>query len=161
MSMLKQQLIFENNIISLGWKLNYVANYYSLIANRELARHHNCTRQEFVVLFCLVHGGAMTAQAVSDVCGRPKNTISRAVNKLLDKGMISRTPHPTDQRSGIIHLKAEGREMYERIIGVFAARDQDMTAGLTEGEQKELGRLLTKMIKAFQDRPIGPDEDEL
>jgi len=51
--------------------------------------------------------------------------------------------------------------MYERIIGVFAARDQAMTDGLTEEEQKELGRLLTKMISSLHARSLRRDEGEL
>ena len=147
--MLRGHKIFENEVIPLGWKINYLANYYSLVGNRELALQHGLTRQEFVILFCLTHGGEMTAQQVCEVCGRPKNTISRAVSKLLDKGAITKTTHPMDSRAELMHMEPRGHALYEQIIDIFKGRDRAMTAGLTEEEREVLGRLLTKMLGYF------------
>lgn len=141
--------ILLSEVLPLGWRINYLANYYSLIANRQLKRRFKTTRQEFVVLFCLANSANVTAADVCEVCGRPKNTISRAVNSLLKKGYITSSPHPADARAEILTLELAGKQLYDRIIMVFKDRDRAMMARLDEAECRTLKQLLDKMIEGF------------
>jgi len=141
--------ILLNEVLPFGWRINYLANYYSLIANRKLKDRFKTTRQEFVVLFCLANSTNVTATDVCEVCGRPKNTISRAVNSLIAKGYITSSPHPKDARAEILTLEPAGKHLYNRIIVVFTDRDRAMMARLSEAECRTLKQLLDKVIEGF------------
>jgi DNA-binding MarR family transcriptional regulator len=141
--------ILQNDILPFAWRINYLANYYSLKANRELQKKYHTSRQEFVVLFCLTNSSNVTAQDICNVTGRPKNTISDAVSKLLKKGYISRRDNPRDGRSGILRLTAKGSRLYERIIEIFKEQEIKMVAGLKTTERKALDRILAKLIQNF------------
>lgn len=141
--------ILQNEVLPFGWRINYLANYYSLIGNRQLMRRFNTTRQEFVVLFCLANSSEITAQDVVEVTGRPKNTISRAVKSLVGKGYITKHTHSTDSRAEILRLESDGKRLYDQIIKVFEERDLAMMAGLNEAERESLKQLLDKILETF------------
>lgn len=141
--------ILLNKVLPFGWRINYLANYYSLIVNRQLMRQYKTTRQEFVVLFCLANSTNVTAADVCEVTGRPKNTISRAVKGLFNKGHITKRPHLTDARAEILRLEPSGKRLYDRIITVFHERDRAMMARLNEAERRTLVQLLDKMVEGF------------
>jgi DNA-binding MarR family transcriptional regulator len=144
-----RQDILQNNIVPFGWKINYIANQYSLIANNKLRTEFKITRQEFVVLFCVVNSTHVTAHDICLVAGRPKNTISRAVRSLLQSGCISTTPNPQDARSEIIELTPYGREFYNKIIEIFQEQERLLTSNFTSSELKTLERLLNKIIETI------------
>ena len=144
-----RQDILYNEVLAFGWRINYLANYYSLIVNRRLGKLCKITRQEFVVLFCLANSDNLTAQDITEVTARPKNTISRAVNTLMKKGLISKTVHPTDGRAEILKLKPTGRRLYDQAIEILQERDRAMTERLSATERKTLKRLLDKMLEGF------------
>lgn len=141
--------IMYNEVLPYGWRLNYLANYYSLVANRKLHRRFKISRQEFVVLFCLANSTAVTAHDICEVTGRPKNTISRAISSLISKGCITKHTHPRDARAEIIRLEPVGKQLYDQIITIFEERDQAMVAGLNAAERKTLKRLMDKMLENF------------
>jgi DNA-binding MarR family transcriptional regulator len=141
--------ILHSEVLPYGWRLNYLANYYSLIANRQLNKRFKTTRQEFVVLFCLANSSNVTAHDICEVTGRPKNTISRAISSLINKGCITKHSHSRDARAEIIRLEPNGKRLYDQIITIFEDRDRAMVAGLNAAERKTLKRLLDKMLESF------------
>lgn len=141
--------VIHNGVIPYGWKVNYIANHYSRVVNNKLKTQYETTRQEFVVLFSLVNSSNITAQDICEVTGRPKNTIRRAINSLIRKNCITKSPHPTDARSEIVEITPQGRRLYDTIIPLFEKREQAMLAGLSPNERKTLMRLLDKMIDSF------------
>lgn len=138
--------ILDRNEIRLAYRISWLANFYSGPIYRKLERRPGLTRPEFIVLFCLAHAPGISAADICAATGRPKNSISRAVNRLLGDGRIRRRADPDDGRAVILDLTEDGRGLYERLIPEFRAREAAMLAPLTEAERADLDRLLGKLV---------------
>ena len=72
--------------------------------------------------------------------------VSQAVDRLEQRGHVSRRPSPTDRRSSIVELTDAGRELVARAGPVFDAELERRLAGrLSDAALAELGRTLTTL----------------
>lgn len=140
------RIILDQNTIRIGYRVSYLANFFSGPIYRELEAAEGLTRPEFVVMFCLAHCGSLTAQGISNMTGRPKNSLSRAVHRLVARGLITRVAAPRDPRQAQLDLSAAGRETLERITPRFTRRETEMLSPLTAQERQEFDRLLGKLV---------------
>ncbi len=68
----------------------------------------------------------LTAQDVANMTGRPRNSISRAVHRMLTEGYLDRTPDPDDGRQAMLRITPKGRKFHERIVKRFIARGKEL-----------------------------------
>ena len=140
------ELILERNDVRDTFRISYLANRLVLAVYDEIKRDFGLSRGEYLLLFCLSQIDELTAQDVADVTGRPRNSISRAVHRMLDEGYLTRSPHPTDGRQALLSITKSGRELHKKIIPLFKQRQQKSLAHLSEKERAQLDRLLTKLV---------------
>ena len=74
--------------------------------------------------------------------------LSRMVDRLADRGLVSRTTDPSDGRGVLLALTADGRAVQRR-IGRRHGRSvaQSMLAGLTPAELRQLEELCAKLVQ--------------
>lgn len=140
------RIILDETAIRVGYRISYLANFYSGPIYKALEAEEGLTRPDFIVMFCLAHCGTLTAQDISKMTGRPKNSLSRAVHKLVEKGFITRRAAPNDPRQADLDLSGDGRAAFNRIMPRFIAREAAMISPLTAAEQREFDRLLGKLV---------------
>lgn len=138
--------ILSENVITSGFRLNYLANFFVAPVYAEIAKRTGLARSEFVVLFCLHHLGTLTAQDVVAITGRPKNSISQAVTKLMQRGLIEKQADASDARRAPMQLSAAGATQYEDLIGLFQDRQAQMLSVLSKREQEQFDKLLGKLV---------------
>ena len=78
--------------------LSFVTSAIIVPAYDAVKRDLGITRSEYLLLMALSHYPVLTAQDVSRLSGRPRNSISRAVHRMLAVGHLARDPDPTDAR---------------------------------------------------------------
>lgn len=139
--------VMDSPKTSLGFRLSYLANFFTGPVYREVARTHRLSRSEFVVLLCLKELGALTAKDICALTGRPKNSISQAIAKLARLGHLSRVPDPADARRSLLKPTRRGVALCARIVPKFSAREADMLAPLTRDERRQFGHLLVKLTR--------------
>ena len=88
----------------------------------------------------------MVAKNICDVTGRPKNSISRAVNGLVTRKMIKRKTNTNDRRESLLILNDNGRRLYERVLPVAVDRQTLMLKVLSDEERGVLDRILDKLM---------------
>ncbi|WP_207922767.1 MarR family transcriptional regulator [Micromonospora sp. KC606] len=84
--------------------------------------------------------GALTPRELADVERVQPPTMTKIVAKLEERGLVRRTPHPTDGRQVILAATEEGRavlEQFERARNEWLA---ERLAALTEDERDTLRR---------------------
>jgi DNA-binding MarR family transcriptional regulator len=139
--------ILKNNPIPAAYRLNYVANFYVGPLIKRMEDKHRMTRPEWIVLFCLNQQTGLNAQQISNVTGRPKTSISTAVNQLQRKKLIIRHTDVKDGRRQVLRATEAGQKMYKAILRSFVTREADMLACLNRDERRVLMGLLDKIIE--------------
>ena len=98
------------------------------------------TFSQLSALTSLQLAGALTPRELADVERVQPPTMTKIVGKLEERGLVARTPHPTDGRQVILAATDEGRAVYtqyERARNEWLAKQLDR---LTPEERETLGR---------------------
>lgn len=138
--------ILEQNPIPIAYRVNYIANFYVGPLVKRIEKSFKMTRPEWIVLFCLNQRSGLNAQQISNVSGRPKTSISAAVNQLQRKKLISRRTDKKDGRRRVLHLTEAGQRTYAKILESFVAREAEMVACLDGSERQAFVDLLNRVI---------------
>src|SRR2546423_15262218 len=96
------------------------------------------TQNQISVLTSLELAGALTPRELADAERVQPPTMTKVLAKLEERGLVQRTPHPTDGRQVLLSATAAGRE----VIGEQRrVKDEWLTrklAGLTAEERETL-----------------------
>jgi len=143
--------ILDGGVARIAYRVSWLANFYSGPIYRRLEMERGLTRPEFVVLHCASHCPQVTARDIGLMTGLPKNSISRAVQRLLRDGRITRGTDAADSRALPLAVAAKGRALYDEMIEPFVAREDAMLAPLSRAERAEFDRLLGKLTARSDD----------
>ena len=149
MSSLKRILL--NNEIGFGYRIGYLFNHYAGPVYKWSAAEFRLHRPEFATMFCAVHLDDASASDVVALSGIPKNSVSRAVARLIDHGLLKREQHERDGRKAILRLTKKGRKIYDDMLPQFVTRQERMLAVLDPAEIREFDRLLDKLVERDDD----------
>lgn len=145
----------------LSFRINYLALKFNVPVYGLIEERYGLVRPEYVVLYSLGLRDGIAAKDVVASTGFPKNTLSRAIQKLLRQGIIRRAASRTDRRSYVLHLTARGRRILDETVPPMVGRERTMLAGLTPGEQRQLSTLLAKLVVDSPRWPTHIPEEEL
>lgn len=137
--------IFARNDVRDTYRISYLANSLVLPVYDGIKRDFGLTRGEYLLLFCLAHMEELTAQDVANMSGRPRNSISRAVHRMLSLGYLGRAPDESDGRQALLTITPEGRRLHEQIVEGLIARENEMLGILDHRDRQALDRILQKL----------------
>jgi MarR family 2-MHQ and catechol resistance regulon transcriptional repressor len=102
---------------------------------------------DFRVLEALLHKGPLPVNTVGPKVWLTPGSISVAVDRLVEKGLVSRKDHPNDRRVRQVGLTAKGRALITRGFREHAAAMETAVSVLSKTERLTLLRLLKKLGK--------------
>jgi len=137
--------IFETVEFRDAYRISYLANAIVVPGYDGVRREFGIIRAEYLLLLCLAHFPVLTAQDVARMTRRPRNSISRAVHRMLADGYVDRAPDPSDGRQARLKLKPKGRTLHKKIAARLAERQEEVLAPLEPEERRHLDRLLQKL----------------
>lgn len=107
---------------------------------------------DFAVLEALLHKGPLAVNEIGKKVLLTSGSITVAVDRLEDRGLVERRAHGTDRRAKIVHLTREGRKMITRAYADHAADlERLVSASLTTKERATLIGLLKQIgFKALE-----------
>lgn len=143
---MKAEHILVNNPTPFAYRVSFLTNSYTGPLGRRLEIEHGLLWHEWVVVFCLGHGGDWNAKDISLATGRPKNTISRAVSKLIEQAYIARSPHPDDARVQELTLTAKGRRLYDTVVPQLQQAEAQIYGGISAEERARFFETLDKLV---------------
>ena len=126
--------------------LSFVTSAIIVPAYDAVKRDLGITRSEYLLLMALSHYPVLTAQDVSRLSGRPRNSISRAVHRMLAVGHLARDPDPTDARQARLSSTETGRALHRQIAERIRVYQEEVLSPLTEQERETVVNLLTKVV---------------
>lgn len=137
--------LFDSAEIRHLYRFSYVANALILPAYDAIKREFGLSRGEYLLIFCLSHMPVLTARDVAEMTKRPRNSISRAVHRMLSEGYIDRAQDPEDGRQARLTITAKGRALHESVIQNMIARETEGFSVLNAKDMKDLDRILGKL----------------
>lgn len=134
-------------------RFNYLALRYNLPLYDWVRRRFGLSRPEFVVIYSLALVDGVTASEIATSTAFPKNTLGRAVQRLVRLGLIRRQESADDRRTQPLSLTAAGKALVEEAMPHFVRFEEEMLAPLTLVERETLSLLLAKVVLALFSRP--------
>ena len=125
-------------------RITYLGNAIVMPAYDAVQRDFGLVRAEYILLVCLSHYDVLTAQDVARIARRPRNTISRAVHRMLKEGHLERAPDPNDGRQARLRITPSGRALHEEIATYLLRRQEEVLSVLSADERRILSGILQK-----------------
>lgn len=128
------------------FRVNFIAHHCNQPVYEWIARTYGLTAPEHVVLFAIGLRDGITAEDVAASSSRPRNTLSRAVNRLLERKLIFRIHDSADRRRRLLYLTPSGRRILDGTVPQLAAREELIFSILSAQERETFNYLMTKVI---------------
>lgn len=101
---------------------------------------------DFAVLEALLHKGPLPVNEIGKKVLLTSGSITTAVDRLAERGLVERRAHGSDRRAKIVHLTREGKKLITRIYGEHAADMERLASvSLHKKERETLIRLLKQI----------------
>lgn len=139
--------IFDTAEFRDAYRISYLANAIVIPGYDAVKREFGIIRGEYLLLLCLSHFPVLTAQDVARMTRRPRNSISRAVHRMLAEGYIRRAPDPDDGRQARLSITPVGRALHRKIAALICRRQEEVLGALSEDERGTLAALLRKAAR--------------
>ena len=118
---------------------------HALVSRRVLAQAAQMgltPGQPKVLDFLLLHEEA-DQKTIAAYCEIQQATVGSILLRMESAGLVTRRNHPDNRRSLYVSLTPEGEQMAQKVLQIFTAAENQVTAALT-GEERELLRQLLK-----------------
>lgn len=127
-------------------RFNYLALRYNQPLYGWVQERFGLARVEFVVIYSLGLMEGVTASEIAASSAFPKNTLSRAVARLVKLGLVKRGTLAADRRVQPLRLTVAGRRLLDEAIPRFVALEEEMLQPLTLVERETLSTLMAKVV---------------
>lgn len=133
-------------VLKLSLMLRKVTQLMAEDANRKVHQPEGWTQANFRICFALWVSGPMPPHQISTVSNMSRATVSAAIKKILEDGLISKEPSTVDQRSTVLRLTPAGEEAVIRTYQSHIGLEHEWLQPLTNTERLLLFMLLEKLL---------------
>jgi DNA-binding MarR family transcriptional regulator len=132
-------------------RLSRVARHLDA-ARAQAFRNHLLESWEFDVLAALRRVGspfALSPGALASATHVTSGTMTTRVDRLLDRGFVSRFPDPHDRRGVQVQLTEEGKEAVDGAFTDLLKSESAILVGINSKDQQALAEQLRKLLDQF------------
>lgn len=129
----------------LPYRLSLLSNTVSEGIATTYRKDHGLSVTEWRVLAILGRFSGLTASAVMERGAMDKVAVSRAVNKLDEKGLVTRITQEQDRRRVALRLTKKGVRLFNAVVPGALAYESRLMEGLTAQDRTTLTRLLGEL----------------
>jgi DNA-binding MarR family transcriptional regulator len=129
------------------------------LAQRATFARHGLDAPSFDVLAALRRAGPpyqLTPTALMRTALVTSGAITQRLDRLEQKGLITRTRSEADGRAVVVTLTRAGREALDAALPDHLETERGMLAGLSEAEQEDLAELLRRLLVSLGRIPPQP-----
>lgn len=144
-----------------------IAHSFTVVVNRVSQMLEKMYRDRYGLtvvgwrLLAIIHNHSpLSAKGLAEFSAMDQVSISRALEQLVGKKLVSRRTDPADRRRVVLRLTKKGEAVYNDIVPLSYAADRALLSALPESE----ARLIRQMVKKLVDRSaetMSEDEDWL
>ncbi len=129
----------------LPYRLSVLSNRISQAIARIYHERFGLDVTEWRIMAVLGRYPDLSAVEVAERTAMDKVAVSRAVSRLLERGLITRETHGEDRRRSVLALSAAGRSVYDEVAPLALDYERRLLAQLGDDEREWLERLLTRL----------------
>lgn len=129
----------------LPYRLSVLSNRISQTIADLYAKRFGISVTEWRVIAVLGRYPGLSANGVAERTAMDKVAVSRAVARLLQRGLLDRDMHDDDRRRSVLELSTSGYTVYDEVAPLALSYERELLAPLDSGERAELDRLLHKL----------------
>ena len=139
-----------------GFWLRFVSNHVSH-AFRQKVEAHGVTVAEWVVLRQLLALGEVPPSRLADVMGMTRGGVSKLVERLHAKKLVSRSAGRDDKRFQSVGLTAAGRKLVPVLAALADANDAEFFGHLGAGQRAALVEVMKDVVRrhGLKDVPVA------
>lgn len=132
-----------------GFWLRLVSNHVSHGFARKLAGS-GATVAEWVILGEIFDAGETSPSRLAASTGLTRGAVSKLVDRLVHKGLVSRAEADRDRRFQDVGLTAAGRTVVPRLAALADRNDEEFFCRLSAKEREALVATLKKLVSAHE-----------
>ena len=117
--------------------------------DRALA-HLNLTIIQAAILYSCSRGEGSTPAKLAEIYGLEASSITRTVQRLEKKGLITRIHSDADRRQVILRLTGKGKAILNQALPIAGGVAMSAWKGVTEKERQLFKTIVEKVLKNLQ-----------
>ena len=129
----------------LPYRLSILSNKVSSMIAETYSDKFALSITEWRIMAVLGEYPDVSADAVSFKTQIEKSILSRAINKLLSRHLVSREFNPSDKRRSMLTLTETGLSVYEEIVPVAYEMEQELLACFNEEDKEQFSALVDRL----------------
>ena len=141
----------------LPYRLSLLSNRISQTIADLYAERFGIGVTEWRVIAVLGRFSGLSANEVAERTAMDKVAVSRAVARLLERGLIERDTHGDDRRRSMLALSPAGRQVYETVAPLVNEMEQRLMSVFSAEEQQVLEKLIDRLAKDGLPRMASKD----
>lgn len=128
---------------SIGRQLNFTTSRMNALCLHEL-EPHGLSLPQWVILSCLWRDGDQTVGALSKLVGTGFPATSRIIDRMADRGLITRQRDTKDGRIAVVCATDKAREL-SHLANFYETINKALFVGFSPEERKQSFDLLRRM----------------
>ena len=139
-----------------SYRLSVLSNRISQAIAARYARRFGIGVTEWRVIAVLGRYPGLSAGAVAARTAMDKVAVSRAVARLLERGLVERDTHGDDRRRSVLALSRNGQRIYDDIAPLALDLERRLLSRLDRDERAALDALLDKLADGIEHLADAP-----
>jgi DNA-binding MarR family transcriptional regulator len=142
----------------LPYRLSVLSNRVSQTIAGAYARRFGIGVTEWRVIAVVGRYPGLSANAVAARTAMDKVAVSRAVARLLDRGLLQREMHGDDRRRSVLQLSEDGYRIYDEVVPLALDCERRLLEKLSDEERATLHALIDRLMQDGLPRLASHDE---
>jgi DNA-binding MarR family transcriptional regulator len=144
----------------LPYRVSRLAERISHALSEIYRQRFGLTVPEWRVLAWLSQNETLTAKDICRLAYMDKATVSRAVQRLTERGLLERAPSPTDQRAQVLSLSDQAQVLLDELLPRASAWEARLLETLSAQERQTLQNVISKIERQIS-RMETEEQDRL
>lgn len=134
----------------LPYRINRLADRISDKLSKLYAKDYALNVAQWRILAWLSHGEELTARKICIATNMDKVRVSRAIQSLEERNLLTRSPSSHDQRVHVLSLSDAGQTLLAELIPQAQAWEAELLAVLTSNEYRDLFNIMGKLERQLE-----------
>jgi len=143
----------DDAILDLERFVPYQLSVLSNVVSQEIAQAYGerfgLAVTEWRVIAVLGRFPGLSAAGVAERSAMDKVAVSRAVARLLERGLLHRETHGDDRRRSVLELSEAGRKVHSEVAPLALSYERELLAPLGADERAQFSRMLERLGERY------------